>query len=194
MRKRGHSAHCQHRILGHLRNTPSPLSLLEFRKSRTSSTLTGERTVRVDRCMALLEPEPAKIERKPHENGFVITVLVDSGASGHYFDDIIIPDLKHRLQGCTSLSTLGKILMAGALLDSTAQGVLQGFIMDDYGEQHLARVAILNVPGIGHNLFSVKTAARKGIVSNSMSTNPGWRRETLPCHFAERTTISTPSS
>ena len=36
---------------------------------------------------------------------------------------------------------------------------------NDYGEQHLAWIAILNVPGIGRNLFSVKTGARKGIVS-----------------------------
>ena len=51
------------------------------------------------------------------------------------------------------------------MLDGTAEGVLQGLITDDCGEQHLARIAILMVPGIGRNLFPVKTAARKGIVS-----------------------------
>ena len=101
-----------------------------------------------------------------HESGNVVTVLVDSGATGHYFDETIIPDLKHRFQDYTSLSTPRTILTAGgALLDGTAEGVLQVFITDDYGEWHLARMAILTVPGIGRNLFSQKTAARKGIVS-----------------------------
>ena len=112
-----------------------------------------------------LEPEPAEIERKPHESGNVVTVLVGSGASGHYFDDTIIPDLKHRLQDYTPLSTPRTILTAGgALLDGTAEGVLRGLITDDYGKYRFARIAILIVPGIGRDLFSVKTAARKGIV------------------------------
>ena len=115
--------------------------------------------------MASMEAEPAEIEPKPHESGNVVTALVDSGASGHYFDDIMIPDLKHRLQDYTSISTPRTILTAGgALLDGTAEGVSQGLITDDYGEQHLARIANLIVPGIGRNLFSVKTAARKRIV------------------------------
>ena len=85
--------------------------------------------------MTPVELEPAEIERKPHEIGNVVTVLVDSGASGHYFDDTFIPDLKHRLQDYTSLSTPRTILTAGgALLDGTSKGVLQGLIADDYGE------------------------------------------------------------
>ena len=89
--------------------------------------------------MAPMESEPAEIEPKPHESGNVATVLVDSGASGHYFDDLIIPELKNRLQDYTSLSTPRTIRTAGgALLDGTAESVLQGFITDDYGEQHLA--------------------------------------------------------
>ena len=47
--------------------------------------------------VAPVEPAPAEIECKPHESGNVFSVLVDSGASGHCFDDTIIPDLKHRL-------------------------------------------------------------------------------------------------
>ena len=116
--------------------------------------------------MAPLEPKPAEIERKPHESGNVVTFSVDGGASGPSFDDTIIPDLKHPLHDYTSLRTPRTILTAGgALLDGTAEGVSQGLITDDYGEQHLARIAILIVPGIGGNIFSVKTAARMVIVS-----------------------------
>ena len=116
--------------------------------------------------LAPTESKPAEIERKQHERGNVATVLVDSGASGQYFDDLVIPKLKHCLRDYTSLSTPRTILTAGgALLDGSAEGVLQGLIADDYREQHLARIAILIVSGIGRNLFLVKTAARKGVVS-----------------------------
>ena len=102
---------------------------------------------------ALMTSEPSEIERKPHMNGNVDIVLVDSGDSVHYFDDLIIPELKHRLQDCPFLSTPRTMLtVTGALLDGIAEGVLQGLITDEYGEQHVARVAILLVPGIGRNL------------------------------------------
>ena len=85
------------------------------------------------------EPEPAEIERKPHVSGNVVTVLIDSGASGHYFDDSIISDLKHRSQDHTPLSTPRTILTAGGvLLDGTAKGVLQGLVTDDYRPARIA--------------------------------------------------------
>ena len=145
--------------------------------------------------MAPMESEPAEIEHKPHESSNVVTVLVDSGASGHYFDGLIIPELKHRLQDYTSLSTPRTILTSGgALLNGTAEGVLQGLITDDYGEQRLARIAILIVRGIGRDILSVKQQRERSSFGFFTLTNPGWRRATLPCHFAERTTTSTPSS
>ena len=57
-------------------------------------------------------------------NNFVI-IMVDSGASDYFFDDAIIRDLKHCLQGSAHLTTPRKILTArGALLDVTAEDVL----------------------------------------------------------------------
>ena len=92
--------------------------------------------------------------------------MVDSGASGHYFDDAIIRDLKHRLQDYVHLTTPRKILTAGgAMLDGTAEGVLQGLFTDDNGNQILVRIDIVVVPGIGRNLFSVMTASKKGIAT-----------------------------
>ena len=43
--------------------------------------------------------------------------------------------------------------------------MLQGLVTDDNGYQILARADIVMAPGIGHNLFSVMTAAKKGIVT-----------------------------
>ena len=98
-------------------------------------------------------------------NSFVI-IMVDSGASDHFFDDTIIRDLKHCLQGYAHLATPRKIPTArGALLDVTAESVLQGLTDDNYGNQILVRVDTVVVHGMGHNLFSVITAAEKGIVA-----------------------------
>ena len=145
--------------------------------------------------MAPIESEPAEIEYKSHESGNGVTVLVDSGAAGHYLDDTIIPELKHHSQDYTSRSTIRTILTArNALLDGTAEDVLQGLITDDYGEQRLARIAILIVRGIGRDILSVKQQRERSSFGFFTLTNPGWRRATLPCHFAERTTTSTPSS
>ena len=98
-------------------------------------------------------------------NNFVI-IIVDSEASDHFFDDAILRDLKHCLQGYAHHATHRKILTArGALLDVTAEGVLQGLIADNYGNQILVRVDTVVVHGMGRNLFSVITAAKNGIVA-----------------------------
>ena len=71
------------------------------------------------------------------------------------------------------LATPHKVLTAGgALLDSTAEGVLQGFVTDDYGDQILIRFDIVVVLGIGCNLFSVMTAAKKDILTMFDYENP----------------------
>ena len=123
--------------------------------------------------MALMALRPAALKLKPSAGNDSVTVLVDSRASGHYFDDLLIPSLKHRLLNYIILTTPRKILTAGeALVDGTDEGVLQGLVIDNHGEQHLARIAILIVPGIGRNLFSVKSATKKGVVSIFDFDNP----------------------
>ena len=109
---------------------------------------------------------PTTFKHNPSAGDDSVTVLVGSGASGHYFGDLIIPSLKNRLLNCVLLTTPRKILtVGGALLDSTADGILQDVVPDNPGEQHLARIAILIVPGTGRNLFYVKSATKKGVVS-----------------------------
>ena len=111
---------------------------------------------------------PAAFNHKPSAGDDNATVLVDSGSSGHYFDEIIIPSFKVCLLNIVLLSTPRKIFTAGgALLDGTAETILQGLITDNHGKLYLARVAILIVPGIGRNIFSVESATKKGVVSIS---------------------------
>ena len=126
---------------------------------------------------------PAAFKPKPTACDDSITILVDSRASGHYFDDLIISSLKHHL--LNYVTTPRKILTAGgALLDGTAEGILQGLVTDNHEEQHLARIAILTVPSIGCKLFSVKSATRKGVVFIFDFDNPGLELSgiTVPLH------------
>ena len=58
------------------------------------------------------------------------------------------------------------------MLNGTAEGILQGIVTENHGEQHLARIAIFIVPGIGRNLFSVKSATKKGVISIFDFDNP----------------------
>ena len=58
------------------------------------------------------------------------------------------------------------------MLDGTVKGMLQGLVTDDNGNQILVRVDIVVVPEIGRNLFSVMTAAKKGIATIFDYENP----------------------
>ena len=100
-----------------------------------------------------------------HSND-AVNVVVDSGASGHYFDDTIIPGLRDNLDNYQLLDVPRKITTAGkGHLYGVAQGILRGRVIDDKGQRRLVQLSCLIVPGLGRNLFSVKQAARNGIVS-----------------------------
>ena len=89
-----------------------------------------------------------------------VNVLVDSGASGHYFDDAIIPGFRDRLEEYKVLDVPRKISTAGGGgLNGTAHGVLRGHVINDKGVRRSVQLSCLIVPGLGRNLFSVKQAA-----------------------------------
>ena len=115
---------------------------------------------------AIMTSSSAAIKFEDSVNTNLVTLVVGSGASGHYFDDAITRDLKNRLQYYVHLTTSRTILTAGgALLDGMAEDVLQSFVNDDNGNQIFFRVDAVAGLGIGRNLFSVMTAAKKGIVT-----------------------------
>ena len=115
---------------------------------------------------ALMASSSVAVAFEDSVNSNFATHMVASEASGYYFDDDIICDIKNRLQGYVYLTTPCKILTAGgAMLDGTAEGVLQGLVADENDNQILVRVDIVVVPGIGRNLFSVMTAAKKSIAT-----------------------------
>ena len=68
-------------------------------------------------------------------NSNLATLMVDSGASGHYFDDAIIRATSNTVFKTTCiLLRPRKILTAGGgMVDGTVEGVLQGLVTDDNG-------------------------------------------------------------
>ena len=122
---------------------------------------------------ALMTSSSVAITSENSVNSNLVIFMVDSGASGHYFDDAIIRDLKHRLQDYVHLTTPRKILTAGGdMLNGTAEGALQGLATDDNGNLIFVRVDIVVVPGVGRNLISMTTAAKKGIATIFDYQNP----------------------
>ena len=102
-----------------------------------------------------------------------VNVRVESGASGHYFEDAIIPGFRDRLEEYEILEVPRKISTAnGERLNETVQGVLRGHVVDDKGVRRLIQLSCLIVPGLGRSLFFVKQAARSGVFSIFDMTNP----------------------
>ena len=98
---------------------------------------------------------------------------MDCGASGPYFDDTIIPRLRDRLEEYKVLDVPRKISTPGGRgPNGTAQGALRGHVIDGKRGRRLIQLSCLIVPGLGRNLFSVKQAARNGVVSIFDMTNP----------------------
>ena len=100
-------------------------------------------------------------------------VLVDSGAWRHYFNDAIIPRLRDKL-GCAAQNHNHRWRTTGRRCARTAQSVASSSTTK--GMRRLAQLSFLVVPSLGHNLFSVKQAARNGVVSTFDMDNPRhWR-------------------
>ena len=109
----------------------------------------------------------------------LVSVMVDRGASGHYFGVALIPRLMFRLDNYQELTIRRWITTAGGhQLDGAGQGLLWGHIIDAEGVLHLIQIPVLIAPGLGRNLFSVKQVSRNGVVQSSTNTTQGWRQRT----------------
>ena len=112
-------------------------------------------------------------EKRNRGSNSLVSVMVDSGASGHYFDDALIPRLRYRLENYQELAIRRYITTAGGYqLERAGQGLLRGHIIDAQGVQRLIQISVLIVPGLGCNLFSVKQAPRNGVLSIFDTYNP----------------------
>ena len=111
-------------------------------------------------------------------NGLV-SVMVDSGVSGHYFDDALIPGLRYRLDNYQALAIWRWITTAGGhQLKEAGQGLPRGHSIGAQGLKRLTQLSVLTGPDSGWDLFSVKQdGALSGGESLSGASECGKPRE-----------------
>ena len=82
--------------------------------------------------------------------------MLNSGASGHYFDDALIPGLRYRLDNYQELAIRRWIITAGGhQLKEAGQGLLRGHSIGAQGLKRLIKLSVLAGPDVGRDLFSV---------------------------------------
>eukprot|EP00903_Cladosiphon_okamuranus_P019947 g18331.t2 len=92
------------------------------------------------------------------------TMTVDTGASSHFLDSELLPDLEQRMIECTKIDPPIRITVAGqGQLPGTAKGVLKVIVTDQYGNSHPVRLPFICVPNLGRHLFSGGTARKQGV-------------------------------
>ena len=95
-----------------------------------------------------------------------MTMIVDSGASGHYVDDKLAKGIKQLMFNYQEFDTPRTITTAGLhILLGTATGKLRNKVTDSNDRTRMATLPIIIVPGIGCNLFSSGAAQSKGITT-----------------------------
>ena len=119
-------------------------------------------------------------------------MLVDSGASGHYLDDIIILGLRDKLNSYQVLDVPRNIItVGGGQMDGVTQEVLRGMVVDGKGARRSVQLSCLVVPGLVWNLFPLKQAARNGIVSIFDTGNARLEANNFTLPLQELSTTST---
>eukprot|EP00903_Cladosiphon_okamuranus_P018846 g17334.t1 len=93
-----------------------------------------------------------------------ITMTADTGASSHFLDSELLPDLEQRMIECTKIDPPLRITVAGqGQLPGTAKGVLKVIVTDQHGNSHPVRLPFICVPNLGRHLFSGGTARKQGV-------------------------------
>ena len=159
------------------------LTLGSFPHNRVSSTNTngqpetfGGSTDAEDGLALVAVPAAEKWDRGSNS---LVRVMVDSGVSGHYFDDALIPGLRYRLDNYQALAIRRWITTAGGhQLKETGQGLPRGHSIDAQGVKRLTQLSILAGPDAEWDLFSVKQdGALSGGKSLSGTSECGKPRE-----------------
>ena len=124
-----------------------------------------EETVVEGYCGNLGFPMIASLEdnEEPQPDSDRISLLVDSGASDHYLDGKLIPDLETILDNYTPITNPFRIIGAGGhVFYGVGEGIITAFAQDMEGQDREVRFKCFNVPGLGKHLFSTGTAQAHG--------------------------------
>ena len=109
----------------------------------------------------------------------LVSVMVDSGMSGHCFDDALIPGLRYRLDNYQALAIRRWITTAeGYQLKEAGQGLPRRHFIGVQGLKRLTQLSVLAGSDAGWDLFSVKQdGALSGGESLSGTSECGKSRE-----------------
>ena len=95
-----------------------------------------------------------------------MTMLIDSGASGYYFDDELHPSLKDDSLKYKELERPHKIFPAGRhVLRGTATGTASGVVVDENDNKRRVDFPGLVVAGLEHHLLSASQEATTGLAN-----------------------------
>ena len=137
------------------------LTLGSFPHNRVSSTNTngqpetfGGSTDAEDGLALAAVPAAEKWNRG---NNSLVSVMVDGGVPGHYFDDALIPGFRYRLDNYQALPIRRWITTAGGhQLKEAGQGLPCGHSIDAQGLKRLTQLSVLTGSDAGWDSFSVK--------------------------------------
>ena len=164
------------------------LTLGSFPYNRVASTNTngqpetfGGSTDAEDRLALAAVPAAEKWNRGSNS---LVSVMVDSGVSGHYFDDTLIRGLRSRLDNYQALAIRRWITTAeGHQLKEAGQELPRGHSIGAQGLKRLTTLSVLAGPDTGWDLFSVKQdGALSGGESLSGTSECGKPREQPESH------------
>ena len=118
-------------------------------------------------------------EKWNRDSNSLVSVMVDSGVSGHYFDDALIPGLRYRLDNYQALAIRRWITtVEGHQLKEAGQGLPRCHSIGAQGLKRLTQLSVLAGPDAGWNLFSIKQdGALSGGESLSRTSERGKPRE-----------------
>ena len=106
-----------------------------------------------------------------------VNVLVDSGASGHRFDDAIILGLRNKLDHYQALAVQKCIATPGRHpLKGAGNRLLRGHMIDAHVVQHPVQLSTWVVPGLGGNLFPVKRDGGGALIEETPKGGKSWEQ------------------
>ena len=118
-------------------------------------------------------------EKWNRDSNSLVSVMVNSGVSGQYFDDALILGLRYRLDNYQALAIRRWVTTAeGHQLKEAGQGLPRGHSIGAQWLKRLTQLSVLAGPDAGWNLFSVKQdGALSGGESLSRTSECGKPRE-----------------